>query len=301
MNTTRKGWHQVDVPTGWVNREGATATVRRVAKSFSAVSSENPRQPAAPPVPRGSQKPTPQEHVRRTPDDNRAAALVKIARIQASIHVLGMEDTEELQILKESLKKAENAAKIPLPQVQIDLTLDYIKRARKRLESADDKIAKAVQALRFAEEEKESDMKGIAESEARIKRVREEVEQNFLAEPNREMLHLHGGYRSLSSCANRLHSCGWRIGQKGVEQKRLREDYIPMCMADLVQWVADRQKDLQEAMSSGKTHDVTRLAQLVAEGGAQLKTWTAENHLSMVANSVNMVPGARQGASWDRF
>ena len=31
----------------------------------------------------------------RTPDDNRAAALVKIARIHASIQVLGMDDTEE--------------------------------------------------------------------------------------------------------------------------------------------------------------------------------------------------------------
>ena len=156
--------------------------------------------------------------MRRTPDDNRAAALAKIARIQASIHALGMEDTEELQILQESLKKADNAAKIPLPQVQIDHALEYIKRARKRLESADDKIAKAVQALRFAEEEKESDMKGIAESEALIKRLREEVEQNLLAGPPgesgktetsfREMLHLHGGHRSSSSCANRLHSYG---------------------------------------------------------------------------------------------
>ena len=89
-----------------------------------------------------------------------------------------------MQILKESLKKAENAAKIPAPQVQIDHALDYIKRARKRLESADDKIAKATQALHFAEEEKELDMKGIAESEALIKRLREEVEQNLHAGPS---------------------------------------------------------------------------------------------------------------------
>ena len=97
-----------------------------------------------------------------------------------------MEDTEELQILKETLKKAENAAKIPAPQVQIDHALDYIKRARKRLESADDKIAKAAQALRFAEEEKELDMKGIAESEALIKRLREKVELNLHAGPSGE-------------------------------------------------------------------------------------------------------------------
>ena len=68
-------------------------------------------------------------------------------------------------------------------------------------------------------------------------------------------------------------------------KKRFLEDYIPMSTEDLVQWM----KDLQEAMSSGRTHDVTRLAQLVAEGGVQLKMWTAENHVSMVAHSVNMV------------
>ena len=73
-------------------------------------------------------------------------------------------------------------------------------------------------------------------------------------------------------------------------KKRLREDYVPMSTEDLVQWMADRQKDLQEAMSSGRFHNVTRLAQLVADGGAQLKTWTAENHVSIAAHSVNMVP-----------
>ena len=64
--------------------------------------------------------------LRRTPDDNRAAAEAKIARIKASIQVLGKEDAEELKILQESLKKAENAARIPPPQIQIDHALEFI-------------------------------------------------------------------------------------------------------------------------------------------------------------------------------
>ena len=179
-----------------------------------------------------------------------------------------------------------------------------IKRARKRLESADDKIAKAVQALRFAQEEKELDMKGIAESEALVKRLREEVDQNLfgaLAECGKTVTQVaqFPGDGPPPQWAQEPMELRQQVAQlrgedrtEGGEpcKKRLREDYVPMCTEDLVQWMADRQKDLQEAMLSGRAHDVTRLAQLVAEGGAQLKTWTAENHVSMVAHSVNMVP-----------
>ena len=45
------------------------------------------------------------------------------------------------------------------------------------MEGADEKITKAAQALRFAEEEKELDIKGIAESEALIERFRAEANQ----------------------------------------------------------------------------------------------------------------------------
>ena len=73
--------------------QGTTAAVRRVAKSVSAVSSawelvsQQPHQEEV--------RSPPQERVRRTPDNYRAAAVAKIALIQTSIQVLGM-DTEEL-------------------------------------------------------------------------------------------------------------------------------------------------------------------------------------------------------------
>ena len=60
-------------------------------------------------------------------------------------------------------------------------------------------------------------------------------------------------------------------------KKRFGENYVPACVENLVQWMSDRQKDLQEAMLSGRIQDVPRLAKLVADGGAQLKAWTAEN------------------------
>ena len=209
-----------------------------------------------------------------------------------------------MHVLKEFLKKAENAAKIHSLQVQIDHALEFIKKARKRLESADDKIAKAAQALQFAQKEKELDMKGIAESEALVKRLREKVDQNLFGAPTQcgktvTQVVQFPGDGPLPQWAQELMELRQQVAQlwgedrtEGGEpcKKRLREDYVPMCTEDLVQWMADRQKDLQEAMLNGRTHDVTRLAQLVAKGGAQLKTWTTKNHVSMVAHFVNMVP-----------
>ena len=182
------------------DHQGATATVRGMAKSFSAVSSAWEHSSACSPT---SPERKFEAYTAGSRDDNRAGALAKIARNQASIQVLGTEDTEELHVLKESLKKAENAGKIPPPQVQIDHALEFIKRARKRLESADDKIAKAAQALRFAQEEKELDLKGIAESEALVKRLREEVD-NILWSTCRVWEDRD------TSCA----VCGGRIGQE---------------------------------------------------------------------------------------
>ena len=51
--------------------------------------------------------------------------------------------------------------------------------------------------------------------------------------------------------------------------------------------MSDRQKDLQEAMASGRIQDVTRMAKLVADGGAQLKAWTAEDCVSQRRSDVS--------------
>ena len=149
-------------------------------------------------------------------------------------------------------------------------------------------------------------MKGIAESEALIKRLREESNrislhgrQERVARPRRKGAQFqgdapHGGHRSSSSCANRLHSYGWRIGQKEWNPARKAFERITSrCVWKILSSGWPTVKKICRRPCQAGTHDVTRLAQLVAEGGAQLKTWTAENHLSMVANSVNMVPRAR--------
>ena len=46
---------------------------------------------------------------------------------------------------------------------------------------------------------------------------------------------------------------------------RLREDFVPMCDADILQWIQDRQADLQDASRMGNVSEVTRLSHVIAE------------------------------------
>ena len=114
----------------------ATAKVRRVAKSFSAVSSALGTISASS---RTSPERKSEAHTagaRRTTTGPQHWQRLRISRHPCVADSQG--------VTEQGRERRENSS----PQVQI--------------------IAKAVQALRFAEEEKESDMKGIAESEAFI-------------------------------------------------------------------------------------------------------------------------------------
>ena len=46
---------------------------------------------------------------------------------------------------------------------------------------------------------------------------------------------------------------------------RLREDFVPMCDSEIVQWMQDRQADLQDASRTGNASEVTRLCHVIAE------------------------------------
>ena len=78
------------------------------------------------------------------------------------------------------------------------------------------------------------------------------------------MVHLNSGHKSSWSCANKLHR------RRGTLQETpsLRPDEHGRCCP--AGWLTVREGF---GLLSGRTHDVTRLAQLVAEGGAQLQTW----------------------------
>ena len=90
----------------------------------------------------------------------------------ASIAVLGDEDLEEVELLKKALEKAEKQAKTPPLETQIAHAVQFIERAKKRVAGSDEKIRKAVEALRQAEAEKVADIQAIADAEGQVERLR---------------------------------------------------------------------------------------------------------------------------------
>ena len=68
-------------------------------------------------------------------------------------------------------------------------------------------------------------------------------------------------------------------------KKRLREDYVPSTVEEAVLWIRCRQQEMEEAISAGRETDISRLAQAIAEGAAQLRQWTQP--LSCVGDMVS--------------
>ena len=92
---------------------------------------------------------------------NRKAAVAKIARIQASIAVLGDDDPEEVEVLKRALEKAQMQARTPPAETQIVQAMQFIERAKKRLAGANEKVRQAAEALCQAESEKAADIQAV--------------------------------------------------------------------------------------------------------------------------------------------
>ena len=63
---------------------------------------------------------------------------------------------------------------------------------------------------------------------------------------------------------------------------RLREDFVPMCDSEIVQWMQDRQTDLQDASRTGNASEVTRLCHVIAETASGMAQ--SSELPSMVAN-----------------
>ena len=111
----RRGWTHVEVPSGWVQvlRGPRPPSVQwPSAKGVSNSKFQERRSSAAPPVGKGSGNGAPRHKERdvtplprRTPEMNRKAAVAKIARIQASIAVLGDDDPEEVEVLQRALEQ----------------------------------------------------------------------------------------------------------------------------------------------------------------------------------------------------
>ena len=297
----RRGWSQIDVPTGWVQilrgpRPPSAQWPRAVKGGPAAAASawqsrvrlQKPapavRQPGVQGSPQ-SGRPATEPQQRVSPEVARAAASEKVKKLEKALEAMCDEAGPVVDALRAELKRAHSAAAVPALDVQIEQCNSFITRSQRRLAE--------LEKQRASEEER------LQEAKARLERLHMEAEQFRAAsgkpQPAPTQIDGTAEVQRLQQMVVELQS---KLSQVGIQQeltrdnnlmrdaehgkKRFREDYVPACVEDLVQWMSDRQKDLQEAMMSGRVQDVPRLAKLVADGGAQLKAWTAEDQ-SMVA------------------
>ena len=186
----RKGWTTMDVPSGWVQvihgpkppsqrwpqvqgsrqlgadsqNRGPGAQQRRTL-SGGAKRGSTPRPPQSPAIIRE----------RKTPEQVRSDASTKVSRLQAALSSLGDGDVEEKRALELALVKAQKQSEeLPVAR-QIEITKEFIARAKKRILVADEKIRLAQVALQDARDEKEYDVREVPLAEARLERLLKEV------------------------------------------------------------------------------------------------------------------------------
>ena len=111
----------------------------------------------------------------KTPEQARSEASTRVSRLQAALSSLGDGDAAEKRALEVALAKAQKQAEEMPVARQIEVTKEFITRAKKRMLVADEKIRLAQVALQDAMDEKEYDLREVPLAEARLERLQKEV------------------------------------------------------------------------------------------------------------------------------
>ena len=159
----------MDVPSGWVqilrgprppSHQWPRADVQRKRQPHAPVGTGSERH-------RGSPSSSPQQRQRqsgdspqlshvprvsKSPDDVRKCAFSKVARLQAAIASLD-EDDPERSSLQQALKRAQQQTVLPPVDQRIADCVQFIERAKKRVQSAEADAKKAVEVQRLREGE----------------------------------------------------------------------------------------------------------------------------------------------------
>ena len=185
------------------------------------------------------------------PEQLRAAASARVLRIQASIAALQPEDTEEMEALQRALTKAQRQMVVPPIDQQIVATEEYVTRVQKRLQKHDVSIAEARKALEEAERAKETDVRGLADAENLLQRLRRQATEVPVHEPvlPSEVVSLQQRVQQLQterdSFAKMVQE---QVQESPLKRGRvLREDFVPHTDEELAQWMYARQSERKYA------------------------------------------------------
>ena len=216
--------------------------------------------------------------VRRNPDEVRLGVSTKITRLQSALAVLGEDDAVERSALEAALKKAQTQAVIPPVAERIEQTQKFIERARKRVSVAEEYV-------QWAQEWKVECEKELSEAEERLSRLRFEAERPVAAVPD-SATEVQRLQQQLAEAQAQLHQGSVSVTTEGpAKRPRRREDFMCSCAEEVIEWISDRQFDIQEEIKKGNATEVARLSSLVVQAATSLQPVLPTPETSSVTGS----------------
>ena len=193
--------------------------------------------------------------MRRSPPEVHAAAHSKIERLQAAISTLGVADMAEKESLVKSLHCAQAQAVVPPVSEQIVSTQGFIERERKRLAAAEE-------AVLFAVKNRDESLEALAQRKKRLEELQSQQRSPFagpMADAETKLVRLRAQVADLQG------------SMRGVERPRTRAAETPSLIpAELSVWMEDRQRDLEEAVSTGDHSRVVVLSSMLTQGAERM-------------------------------
>ena len=126
----RRGWSQLDVPTGWVQ-------IVRGPRPKSVTWPRADNQPTKPQVasakpPGGQRRPgvAPQTRPRLSPEAVVEVSLSKVAKLEKALEVLGDREGPVYEAMQAELKRARSAAQLQPASVRLEQCRSFIERAK---------------------------------------------------------------------------------------------------------------------------------------------------------------------------
>ena len=215
---------------------------------------------------------------RRCPAEVRAMASSKVARIQAAIANLAVDDIEEKASLEAALVRAQRQASVPPVDKRIADSMAFIERAKKRVAAESAKILEAEKMRRIYQDELEH-------AEKELQEVREEaerqkvgvVEVNPVAELEAELSRVRAQLVQLqSSRPDPEVPCGPNVKRPCLSgQGRVGIPPMPTLVpAELSAWLSERHSDLHDALINGDPSCVLELTTMLSDGAERLVAMT---------------------------
>ena len=226
-----------------------------------------------------------QPRPRLSPEESRADASTKVARLQAALLTLGPEDLVEKAALEASLQKAQVQATVPPVAEQVKQTTQFIERAKKRLSSASEWV-------QWAQDWRSQRSKELAEAEERLVRLQAEevhpmeevVGKDWETEAKalrQQIVELE--CRRQSSVFTRVAAAhpvqssveAVQVVQERATKRRACGKEVPSSPELISEWLCAKHLELRDALEMGDTLIVAELTQLWAAGGAKMQAMSA--------------------------